>query len=901
MTIISFYFQLHQPFLLHPTRDRFFWEERNREIFLKKTERCYLPGLTLLRELLKDYRAFKIALGISGTFLEQAELYRPDLIERLQELFTLGKDTGQVECLGETYYHSLTSLFSDPELREFRDQVALHREKLQELFDLSPTSFRNTELIYNNRIAEAVQGLGYQAMLCEVHPERGSNGEGPAAPPARIFQVQGGRLIVIPRNRALSEVITRGFSRQPLSPEGYVAALAKVAGDAVLLGYDLAYFEGQSKAGQGRGFFDFWRGLPLALSKLPQVVVATPGEIARTYGEIGGAALERHRRSARATGKVGKDKSGWFAMDTQQELFRDIEDLEADARAAGGDLWHRWRHLTTSDHLYFLREDRDEEVTFHNYVNPYDALCSATHLLTRKIADLEMAVRPFPVTRKKEQTAVLMISPETGRLPAGMGGLAKYIFGKAGGQGEVVSALCEGLTQRGLHVHLITLNLKKRFRREARLSEQEWQKLRYAVDPQNIHLVSSSLFADNISAYSGDALLTAAEFQKETVNNLIKEIRARHEGLIIHSHDWMAGGAITAYARARGLPVLHTVHNVFTAHLPIEHLRGVDYNTIGDYLYKTEVDGAPAIDCQATAIKNASLINFVGEKFLEEVVQDYFLDREIVPVSVRKEVKEKYYSDAAWSILNAPSTTMYPETCDFLVRKYGPADDVLAAKEANLREFQLRTGLTHNPEALLYYWPSRLDPLQKGVELLEEIALPFVAAHPDVQIAIVADGVGDSRRHTDTLGGIALASRGRIAYQPYQEELSLLGYAAAHDVFGVSLYEPCGQIDQVGNLFGATATNRDTGGYHDKIEEMGLQSQGAPQDGGNGFLFRDFDAGGLWYGLERSLAFHRLPREVREGQIKRIMREAREKYHPEKMIAEYIRIYEILNNGKPLV
>ena len=95
------------------------------------------------------------------------------------------------------------------------------------------------------------------------------------------------------------------------------------------------------------------------------------------------------------------------------------------------------------------------------------------------------------------------------------------------------------------------------------------------------------------------------------------------------------------------------------------------------------------------------------------------------------------------------------------------------------------------------------------------------------------------------------------------------------DVFGASLYEPCGQIDQVGNLFGATATNRDTGGYHDKILEISFADNGEPHDTGNGFLFRDYDCGGLWYGLTRTVQFHRLPRETRERQIKRIMRETR--------------------------
>ena len=128
----------------------------------------------------------------------------------------------------------------------------------------------------------------------------------------------------------------------------------------------------------------------------------------------------------------------------------------------------------------------------------------------------------------------------------------------------------------------------------------------------------------------------------------------------------------------------------------------------------------------------------------------------------------------------------------------------------------------------------------------------------------------------------------------------MLGFAAASDVFGASLYEPCGQIDQVGNLFGATATNRDTGGYHDKIRELLISDIGKPKDKGNGFLFRDYDVNGLWYGLSRAVQFHRLPCDIRERQIKRIMRETRQEYDPEKMVDRYIDLYETLSNGIPL-
>ncbi|HVO65690.1 MAG TPA: glycogen/starch synthase, partial [Syntrophales bacterium] len=414
-------------------------------------------------------------------------------------------------------------------------------------------------------------------------------------------------------------------------------------------------------------------------------------------------------------------------------------------------------------------------------------------------------VRSFEILKKTKRTAVLLVSPETGRLPEAMGNLARYISGKAGGLGEVVSALCEGLRARGVNCHLATLNLKKRFQRENNVDESAWREIRYSVDPDKVHLVSSSIFANLACAYSENPLLNAAEFQKQVVNNIIKTVRAKNEGrLILHSHDWMAGGAVVAYAKSRGCPVLHTVHNVHTGHIPVDMLFGVDIDSLNWNIYFSEEYGRRCIDSQATAIKSATLVNFVGEKFLQEIIEDYFLDRSFIPLSVRQEVKAKYYHGAAISIMNAMSPRMYPENCEHLVRRYDHDNDVIAAKRENLVAFQKRTGLVVNPRAILLYWPSRLDPSQKGVELLEDIALRFVIEHGDVQIAVVGNGVEDDRTHEDIMGRISCASGGKITYQRFSESISMLGYAAASDVFGASLYEPCGQIDQIGNIYGAT-------------------------------------------------------------------------------------------------
>ncbi len=508
---------------------------------------------------------------------------------------------------------------------------------------------------------------------------------------------------------------------------------------------------------------------------------------------------------------------------------------------------------------------------------------------------------PEVLIPKQRKTAVLLIAPETGRLPEEMGPLARFISGKSGGLGDVITALCDGLTARGIECHLATLNLQRRFQQESNLNDDEWHDISHTIDPERVHLVNSSVFDNLSSAYGGDPVLNATEFQRALVNHIIVRLRARSGGrLIVHSHDWMAGGIVTAYAKLWNCPIMHTLHNVHTGRIPLSMLLGIDTGKISPHLYLSGNNGTSAIDCQATAIKNADLVSFVGRRFLREILNNHFADQAIIPPSVRREVRIKYGHDAVLTILNAPARNMYPEHCAGLVRRYGPEDDVITAKRENLVEFQRRTGLIVNPEAILLYWPSRLDPSQKGIELLEDIAHRFVIEHPDTQIAIVGNGVGNDRTHEEICGRIAWSSGGKIAYQRFNEPLSMLGFAAASDVFGASLYEPCGQIDQVGNLFGATATNRDTGGYHDKIHELTVKEDGAADDGGNGFLFRDYDPGGLWYGLETTVRFHRRPPGLRERQIKRIMKETRLHHNMDSMIEKYIAAYERLNGGIPL-
>lgn len=915
MPLLTLCFQLHQPFRLSPEGTSLFWDEKNREIFAQRAEHCYIPTIQLFSDLVHTHYDFKICLSLSGTFIEQAELYQPQVLDALKGLLHVGADTRQVEFLEEPYYHSYASFFADPRKTEFKEQVSLHREKMHDIFGVKPTAFANTGLSYNNEIANIVADMGFRAILCEPTDKTVDVRSRSPILANEVHRAIGrkGRprkLAVLPRNAGLSRKLVLDVSGETAPARHYADLVHEAGGEVMVLFGSFPLVETGTPAYDRMAVF--WKDLAEEFTSRTDIVPANPTEIAEWF-QITDCPMVDCPDPTDSLPETMSGQAGTPPSHAQWVLFRNVESLEAEAKRAGGDLVRRFRYLTTSDHLQYLRQtDAGRDLTA-DPVSPYDSVATATYALTHAIDELFHAVRSFNILKKSARTPVIVVTPETGRLPSeGMGQFAKYVSGKSGGLGEVISALCKGLSERRIPVHLITLNLSRRFREEAGLSEAEWTQTRHHLNPENIHLVSSAIYERYRSAYEGSPLANAAEFQKQIVNTYIKEIRSAYEGrAILHSNDWMAGGIITAYAKLRGVPVLHTVHNTHTGHVPLNMFYGVNVQALSEKMYLSLESREKAVDCQATAIRNATKVSYVGEKFLKEIVGDFFLWDSVMPWSVREETKARYYGHDTLVIPNGISPDMYPECQDEnpeadkrgLAKRYGPADNVIEAKRANLVKFQRKTGLKVDPDAILLYWPSRLDPVQKGIDLLEKIAQKLVGDHPGVQIAVIGDPVGGDNWHADVMGRIAYASNGMICYQRFSHDLSILGYAAASDVFGASLYEPFGQIDVVGNIYGATATNRDTGGYSDKIVPLTLRAWGAPIDRGNGVLFRDYDANGLLWGLETTIEHHRYfrehPREW-DKQMRRIMKEARHTWSLENMVAKYITAYEELNGGKPL-
>lgn len=389
MPAVCFYFQVHQPYRLrHYTffdigRSSFYEDENaNCDIMLKVARKCYLPTNKLLLKLIKQYEgAFRISFSLSGTVIDQFEAYAPELIESFREL----AQTGCVEFLAETYNHSLSFLYS---IEDFKEQVRLHDDRVEELFGVRPKVFRNTELIYSNAVAKAVEDMGYTAILAEgadhVLGWRSPNYVYVPAPCTNL------KLLL--KNYSLSDDIAFRFSNQaweefPLTTEKFAPWVHAIngAGETVNLFMDYETF-GEHQW-EHTGIFQFMEALPAKILAHPDFSFKTPSEVAASCTPVARLDVPQYVSWA----DVERDLTAWLGNDMQNDAIEAVYRLEERVKATGDpDMLRTWRRLQTSDHFYYMCTKWFSDGDVHKYFNPYGSPYDAYINYMNVLADFEM-------------------------------------------------------------------------------------------------------------------------------------------------------------------------------------------------------------------------------------------------------------------------------------------------------------------------------------------------------------------------------------------------------------------------------------------------------------------------------------------------------------------------------
>ena len=406
MVSVCFYFQVHQPFRLRKYQvfevghgNNYFDDEKNKAICQKVARKCYLPTNRLILDLIKETNSeFRVAFSITGTALEQFELWCPEVIESFQELVA----TEAVELLDETYYHSLAFLFSE---REFKEQVKMHRRKMLELFDYKPRVFRNTELIYNNALAALVEDMGYKGVLAEG----ADHILGWRSPNFVYRPVNCKKIKLLLKNYRLSDDIAFRFSCRdwvgwPLTAEKFASWISAINGNGVVVNLFMDYETFGEHQWAETGIFEFLRHLPREILKHPDNNFLTPSEVIETYDAVDEIDVPHIISWA----DVERDLTAWLGNKMQQCAIEKLYELELDVKRTKDEkILEDWRKLQTADHFYYMCTKWFNDGDVHKYFNafdrPHDAFISFINVLN----DLRIRVKEINESKKQRAYSIL--------------------------------------------------------------------------------------------------------------------------------------------------------------------------------------------------------------------------------------------------------------------------------------------------------------------------------------------------------------------------------------------------------------------------------------------------------------------------------------------------------------
>lgn len=377
---ITLYLHVHQPwrvrdYTVFDTAERHDYfdgsddnDRNNAKILRKVADKSYRPMNALLETLLHRHPEFKLSLSITGTFLEQAEQWAPDVIKSFQRLVA----TGRVEIVAETYYHSLAFFYSR---EEFEHQVQMHRDKIRQLFGVETTAFRNTELAYNDELALWADGAGFEAILAE--------GWDPVLEwrsPNYVYQPAGAeRIKLLLKNYRLSDDMAfrfgeKSWSEWPLDANKYQQWMDAAFIDGQIVNLFMDYETFGEHQWEDTGIFGFFEQFVGDWLSVEGNTFHTVTGAAREHQSVGAISMPHTVTWA----DTERDLTAWLGNSMQHEAMRHLYALEEDIMRTGDlRLIADWRRLTTSDHPYYMCtkwfNDGDVHAYFSPYESPYDA------------------------------------------------------------------------------------------------------------------------------------------------------------------------------------------------------------------------------------------------------------------------------------------------------------------------------------------------------------------------------------------------------------------------------------------------------------------------------------------------------------------------------------------------
>lgn len=409
MKTICLYLQIHQPFRLKRYRffdignDHYYYDDfANDDIIGRISEHSYLPTLRTLREMAQSSGgAFRFAISITGTAIEQLQQYAPEVMEELKAL----SDMKAVEFLACTYSHSLSSV-EDPE--EFIRQVKYHGEMIKSLFGQKPTVIQNTELIYDDDIACQMAAMGLKGVLTVG----AKHIMGWKSPNYIYTSAAAPKLKMLLTNDKLSDDISRRFAdtswdAYPLTADKYISWISALPEEEQLVNLYMSMESFGEFLPASTGIFDFLKALPQFAAEAG-IVFATPSEAIKSYKSMGELSVPYPISWADEV----RDISAWKGNELQNEALEKLYSVaERVNLCTDRRLRQDWAYLQGSDHFYYMntknRNGGGAQALFSPYDSPYSAFINYMNVLADFIVRVE---EQYPTSIENEELNSLLLT-----------------------------------------------------------------------------------------------------------------------------------------------------------------------------------------------------------------------------------------------------------------------------------------------------------------------------------------------------------------------------------------------------------------------------------------------------------------------------------------------------------
>lgn len=342
---------------------------------------------------------------------------------------------------------------------------------------------------------------------------------------------------------------------------------------------------------------------------------------------------------------------------------------------------------------------------------------------------------------------------------------------------------------------------------------------------------------------------------------------------IIHAHDWHAAAAVALPAPWHPTPpTVLTLHNI--GYQGIFGLDALPDGPLREALRDPTVV-EPRLNFLAAGIARATTLTTVSPTHASEILTSEY------GAGLDGLLRER--ADRLHGILNGVDYDLWSPAHDPLIEHPYSAENP-GGKADNRAALLEALGLVVDDDVAIVGMITRLTA-QKGLDLLID-ALPGLVAAQECSLVIL--GMGEAR-YVDALRALADAHPGAITLLEAHDETLAHRLLAGSDLLLMpSRYEPCGLTQLYAMRYGTIPVVRATGGLADSVQHFD------PLTGeGTGVVFRDYDVGGIHWGLTQALAWHAEPALWRQ-----LMTNAmRSDFSWEKQGPAYLAVYSALSGA----